>query len=683
MARPRPTARPKDRSGAGQARHRIERLREAIRRHDYRYYVLNQPQISDAKYDRLLRELQALEAQAPELITPDSPTQRVGGIPDRAFAPVRHATPMRSLDNALNKEELRAWHQRVVKGAAGWPATFTVEPKIDGVSLAITYEEGRFVRAATRGDGATGEDVTANAKTIAAIPLRLQGRPPRRLEVRGEVYMLLEDFERYNDAAERKGEETFANPRNAAAGSLRQKDPRVTALRPLRFFTHSHGSVEGARFASHWDYLQACREMGLPVPEQLVRCRGIEEIVATCRRLEELRDRLGYEADGAVVKVDERELQERLGATLKAPRWAVAFKFPAHQVTTQVLQVTPSVGRTGAITPVASLRPVSCGGVTISNVSLHNYDEVKRLGVRVGDRVLIQRAGDVIPQVVKVVAKGPGGRDSAIAPPSRCPVCGGKVAKETEEAVAYHCINPLCPAQRVRSVLHFGSRAAMDIEGLGDVVVEALVQRSLIRDAADVYRLTETQLLGLPLFKERKAQKLLEAIEQSKGRGLARLLYGLGIRHVGEQAARELAERFGSMDRLMAAEAAAIDEIRGVGSAVAGAAAEFFRQPQTRQLIGKLAAAGVKMTEAARSGPQPLAGVRIVFTGELSRLSRAQAEALVRRLGGEAGSSVSAATSFVVAGESPGSKLAKAKALGVRTLTEEEFHAFIEQHQRW
>ncbi len=661
---------------------RIERLRETIRHHDYRYYVLDKPELSDAEYDRLMRELQALEAQAPHLVTPDSPTQRVGGVPDDAFRPVRHAVPMRSLENALNEEELRAWIQRVKKGVAGARTTFTIEPKIDGVSLALTYEDGRLARAATRGDGVTGEDVTANARTIPAIPLRLQGNPPRRLEVRGEVYMPLKAFQRYNDNASRRGEETFANPRNAAAGSLRQKDPRVTAARPLRFLAHSAGMVEGESFASHWDFLHACRALGLPVAEEISRAASMEEIVSRCRRLETLRDRLGYEADGAVVKVDERQLQERLGATLKSPRWAIAFKFPAHQVTTEVVGITHSVGRTGVITPVASLRPVSCGGVTISSVSLHNYDEVKRLGVRVGDQVLIQRAGDVIPQVVKVVAKGPGGRGHRIAPPSRCPVCAGDVEKETEEAVAYRCINPLCPAQLARSVLHYGSREAMDIEGLGDVVVEALIQRGLIRDVAGLYRLTETQLLQLPLFKEKRAAKLLGTIQESRARGLARLLYGLGIRHVGEKAARELAARFGSISRLLEADAKTLEQIPGIGPVVADAVTRYVRQPQTRRLIEELSAAGVTLTEAASRGPKPLAGKRIVFTGELGRLSRSEAEALVRELGGEAASSVSAKTSFVVAGKASGSKLNTARALGVAILTEEEFHALIAPHDR-
>ena len=474
---------------------RIERLRETIRRHDYRYYVLSQPEISDAEYDRLLRELQSLEEQAPRLVTPDSPTQRVGGVPDQTFRPVRHATPMLSLENVFSEEEFLAWHQRVIKGLPGRPPTYTVEPKIDGVGLALTYHGGRLIRAATRGDGTTGEDVTANAKTIRAIPLKLQGEAPKRLEVRGEVYMVVEEFKRFNDRASREGEETFANPRNAAAGSLRQKDPQVTAARPLRFFAHSYGAVEGMRFDTHWAFLESCKRLGLPVAEDAAHCRSLAEVQRQCKHLERYRDRLAYEADGVVVKVDELALQRRLGMTMKSPRWAIAYKFAAHQATTQVLDVEHSVGRTGTVTPVASLKPVACAGVTISNATLHNYDEVERLGVKVGDWVLIQRAGDVIPQVVKVIPSRRTGKERSIRPPAACPACGGTVTKEKEEEVAYRCLNPLCPAQQERTVLHFGSRAAMDIEGLGDAVVEQLVRRGAIRNVADLYRLQERDLL--------------------------------------------------------------------------------------------------------------------------------------------------------------------------------------------
>ena len=651
---------------------RIKRLREKIRHHDYRYYVLNQPEISDAEYDQLVRELQSLEEQAPHLVTPDSPTQRVGGIPDQAFRSIRHSTPMLSLDNAFSEEELEAWHQRVAKGLPGLAPTYTVEPKIDGVGLALTYERGQLTQAATRGDGATGEEVTANVRTIRAIPLKLRGAMPRRLEVRGEVYMAIEDFERYNTRFSRQGGDTFANPRNAAAGSLRQKDPQVTATRPLRFFTHSHGTVEGMRFATHWAFLQACKQLGLPITEHALRCSSFEEVRQHCRRLEQLRDRLAYEADGVVVKVNELSCQERLGMTMRSPRWAIAYKFAAHQATTQVLDVLHSVGRTGTVTPVASLKPVSCGGVTISSATLHNYDEVNRLGVKVGDWVLIQRAGDVIPQVVNVIETRRIGKERTIEPPTRCPECGGAIAKEKEE-VAYRCVNPSCPAQLERSVVHFGSRSAMDIEGLGEVVVEQLVSKQLIHDVADVYRLAEPDLLTLELFAEKKAQKLLQAIRASKSRGLARLLHGLGIRHVGEKAAIDLAEHFGSMHRLMQADRAVLEKVPGVGPVVAESVVQFFHLTQTKALMKKLEAVGMKMTELVRKGPQPLARTTFVFTGELARMSRSQAEALVRQRGGQPSSSVSQLTDYVVVGESPGSKAEKAKKLGVKIINEAEF----------
>ena len=673
---------PRARASSRRVAEQAEELRRAIRHHDHRYYVLNQPEISDAEYDRLLRELKTLEDQHPDCVRPDSPTQRVGGVPDHAFREVRHAIPMLSLDNAFSQDEVVAWQQRVAKGLGGIEPTYTVELKIDGVGLALTYERGRLVQASTRGDGTTGEDVTANAKTIRAIPLRLQGDVPRRLEVRGEVYMPTEAFARYNDAASRRKEELFVNPRNAAAGSLRQKDPQVTARRPLSFFTHSYGTVAGVHFHSHWKFLEACRRLGLPVTDHATRCRSFDAVRRRCRALERRRGRLGYEADGVVIKVNELALQERLGLTHKSPRWAIAYKFPAHQATTQVLDVLHSVGRTGTVTPVAGLSPVSCGGVTISSATLHNYDEVRRLGVRVGDWVVIQRAGDVIPQVVSVLESRRTGTERAIKPPVACPECGGTIAKEKEEAVAYRCLNPSCPAQLVRSVLHFGSRAAMDIEGLGEVVVEALVGQRLIHGAADLYRLTEKELLALPLFAEKRAENLLAAIGESRGRGLARLLYALGIRHVGEKAALDLADRFGSMAQLMQADGVQLEAVSGIGPVVAESLLRYFRQPQARALIKGLEGAGLDTIQPRNSaGPQPLAGIAVVFTGELSGMSRSEAEAFVRRLGGRASSSVSRKTSFVVAGEAAGSKLEQAKRLGVKVLDDTAFKKLILQHQ--
>ena len=480
-------------------------------------------------------------------------------------------------------------------------------------------------------------------------------------------------FVALNRQRQKAEEVLFANPRNAAAGSLRQKDPSVTAGRPLRFFAHSYGTVEGMRFASHWEFLQACRRLGLPITEDARACRAFDEVLQRCRDLERLRERLRYDADGVVIKVNELPLQERLGMTMRSPRWAIADKFPAHQATTQVREVIHSVGRTGTVTPVASLRPVACGGVTISSATLHNYDEVERLGVRVGDWVVIQRAGDVIPQVVSVIESRRTGRERVVRPPARCPECRGVIAKEKEEEVAYRCINPSCPAQLVRSVLHFGSRSAMDIEGLGEVVVEALVSQRMIRDVAGLYALTEQDLLKLPLFAQKKAQNLLAQIRESRQGGLARLLYGLGIRHVGEKVAQDLAGHFGSITRLMQADRAALEGIPGIGPVVAEAVTRCVHQPQTRTLIKKLEAAGVKMTEAARAGPQPLAGTAFVFTGELTSLTRPQAEALVRKLGGTASSSVSRKTSYVVVGSSPGSKYEQAKQLGVQIINEAQF----------
>ena len=679
----------------------IARLREQIRHHDYRYYVLNQPEIADAEYDRLLRQLIELEAQAPQLIAPDSPTQRVGGAPVETFKPVRHATPMVSLDKAFIEAEVRAWHELVVKGLGGLDATYTVELKIDGVSLALTYDDGQLVQAATRGDGTTGEDVTANAKTIRAIPLRLQGHPPTRMEVRGEVYMPTDAFARYNDRAARQGRarppgppgnragaggpgqrragETFVNPRNAAAGSLRQKDPRITATRPLRFFTHSFGTVRGMTVATQWEFLEACKRWGLPVNEHAAHRRSFDDALKECRRLEHLRERLPFEADGVVMKVNELAGQDRLGMTHRSPRWAVAYKFPAQQAMTRVLAVEHSVGRTGTITPVARLKPVSCAGVTISNATLHNYEEVERLGVKVGDTVLIQRAGDVIPQVVKVIESRRTGHERVIRPPTKCPACGGAVAKDKEEEVAYRCINPSCSAQLARTVLHFGSREAMDIEGLGEAVVEQLVSGRHLGDVGDLYRLTEKDLLPLELFAKKKAQKLLKAIETSKPRGLARLLYGLGIRHVGEKVAQVLAEQFGAMEPLLAADHDTLQRIQEIGPVIAKTLVQWFHQPQTKALIKKLQAAGVTMTEETAKGPKPLSGMTFVLTGELAGLARSEAEALVRRLGGATSSSVSTRTTYVVAGADPGSKFTKAQQLGVQILNAAQFKKLLGQ----
>ena len=664
---------------AADVRRKIEALRQQLRHHDYRYYALNQPEISDAEYDALLRQLAALEQQHPELVTPDSPTQRVGSGVDAAFAAVRHRAPMRSLDNTYTVEELAAWRERVVKGLEGAPHTYVAELKIDGVGIALTYANGRLTQAATRGDGQTGEDVTPNAKTIRAIPLRLQGDPPARLEVRGEVYMRLDDFARYNHAAARQSVETFANPRNAAAGSLRQKDPRITASRPLRVFVHSPGAVDGLKLGTHWDFLQACQRLGLPITDHAEVCETFEDVVAHCRRWQERREQLPYEADGLVIKVNEFALQRRLGETLKSPRWAIAYKFPAHQATTQILDVIASVGRTGTLTPVAQLTPVACGGVTIASASLHNYDEVERLGVKVGDWVVIQRAGEVIPQVVKAIESKRTGFERPVRIPQACPECREPIAKEKEEEVAYRCVNPLCPAQLVRQLMHFAGRETMDIEGLGESVAEQLVRRRLVRTVADLYRLSREPLLTLELFAEKKADNLLAAIEASTSRGLARVLYGLGIRHVGEKAALMLAETFGDIERLRRASEEELQAIPAVGPVLAASIHRFFRQRSASALIERLRRAGVALTQETAQGPKTLAGLTIVCTGELSSFSRSELEALIHRLGGRAASSVSRKTDYVVVGDHPGSKHEKAKALGVKIIDEAQFKKLIQQ----
>jgi len=661
-------------------RRQAQALRDEIRRHDYQYYVLNQPEVSDAEYDQLLRKLQELEAKYPQLVTPDSPTQRVGGAPVSAFKPVRHQVPMLSLDNAFSEDELRAWEERVAGAVQPAKNTWTVELKIDGVGVALLYTRGVLTRAATRGDGETGEDITTNARTIRAIPLRLRKGAPPLLEVRGEVYMSLEEFTRYNADAARRGEETFANPRNAAAGSLRQKDPQITASRPLRFFVHSYGMVQGREFRTHWEFLQTCQALGLPIDPQGMPRDTVDKVLADCRKLEARRDRLAYEADGVVVKVNELDLQTRLGFTFRSPRWAIAYKFPAHEAATQVVDVISSVGRMGTITPVAKLKPVACGGVTISSVTLHNYDEVERLGVRIGDWVVIRRAGEVIPKVMKVIESKRTGTEKRIKIPTTCPVCGGAVTKASEDYVAYQCMSSTCPAQLVRRLMHFASREAMDIEGLGEAVAEQLAAHTLARDVADIYRLTKAQLLTLALFGEKRADNLLAAIRASTAQGLARALYGLGIRHVGEKAALVLAEQFESIDKLLAADEDRLRKIPEVGPVMAEAIMTFFRQPATRQVIRKLREAGVRLTqEMLQERRKPLAGMTIALTGELSGFTRSEAERLIHQLGGKASSSVSKQTDYVVVGERPGSKHRKAQTLGLKILNEAQFKKLLGQ----
>lgn len=554
---------------------------------------------------------------------------------------------------------------------------YVVEPKIDGVSAALTYENGILTIGATRGDGETGEEITANIKTVRSIPLSLISISkipiPRRLEIRGEVYIEKKDFNRLNEEISLKSETIFANPRNAAAGSLRQKDPRVTTSRPLKFFAHSYGEVTGEKINSHWEYLQKLKEYGIKAIEQAKLCKNIDEVINYCKEWEEKRDNLAYEIDGMVIKINSLQQQEILGSTLKSPRWAIAYKFPARQATTKIINIIVQVGRTGIITPVAEFEPVECAGVTISHSTLHNFDEIKRLAVKIGDTVIIERAGEVIPKIVKVIVSKRTGKEKEFKVPSHCPVCNGPIVKEKEE-VAYRCINPSCPAQLARGLIHFGSRKALDIEGLGESAVEQLVEKKIISDFADIYFLKKEDFLKLDLFANKKTENLLMTIEKSKNHPLGRLLYAIGIRNVGEKAAQVLAERFETMDNLMKAEIADLTFIYEIGPVMAESVVRFFQQEGTRKLIEKLKKAGVRMEEEKKKiGSRPLLGKTFVFTGELKSFTRSEAETKVKELGGNPTSSVSKKTDFVVIGENPGSKYTKARELGLKILSEEEF----------
>jgi len=657
----------------------IEALREAIHRHNYLYYVEDRPEISDAEYDRLLRELRALEEAHPELITPDSPTQGVGGRVGPAFAPVEHLVAMLSLDNAMSPDGLREFEARIRRAHPQAEFDFVCEPKIDGLGVALLYERGRFSRGATRGDGRVGEDITQNLRTIKAIPPVLHGplKSAKRLEVRGEVYMPRAAFARLNAALEEAGEPTFANPRNAAAGAVRQKNPAITATRPLEILLYHVSVLEGARFDSHWEQLEALKESGFPVNRRSKRCPDIDAVIAYCRRLEEERDALEYDADGAVVKVNDLEQQRRLGATAHHPRWAIAFKFAARQATTQVKGITINVGKTGALTPTAQLEPVELAGVTVSNVSLHNEDEVRRKDVRVGDTVLIERAGDVIPYLVQVVTsrRPPGARPFHM--PGKCPACGAPAERPEGEAI-WRCTNVACPAQLKERLFHWGWRRAMDIEHLGEVVIDQLVDREMVRDFGDLYELDVEQLAGLERMAEKSATNLVEAIQASKSRGLSRVLNGLGIRMVGERAAQLLATRFGSMERLEKATEDQINEIPGIGPKIAESVARFFHDERNRKIVRHLREVGVDLTEKGVSDrPGPLTGKTIVLTGGLRGMTRDEAKDAILRLGGRVTGTVSKKTDYVVVGEDPGSKADDASRLGLTVLDEAQFLSLI------
>jgi DNA ligase (NAD+) len=657
------------------AKLRVEELREQINHHNYRYHVLDDPEISDAEYDQLVRELRELEDRFPELVTPDSPTQRVGARPADLFAPVTHRTPMLSLDNVFTMEELEAWGRRVER-IIGSGARYACELKIDGVAVALTYESGGYVRGATRGDGVTGEDITANIRTVRPVPQRLRvANPPELLEVRGEMYLPIKAFEKLNEELLADEKRPFANPRNAAAGSLRQKDPAVTASRPLRLWCHGLGWAEGLRFESHSESLAWLRDAGLPVDPHITVVDTLEEVHRFTQHWQEQRHSVDYEIDGTVVKVDQIAFQEELGATSHAPRWAVAYKFPPEERTTLLHRIEVHTGRTGIVTPFARLEPVFVSGVTVTTATLHNEDEIKRKDVREKDTVIVRRAGDVIPEVVGPVSSKRPKNARRWKFPKTCPSCGTALVRKEGEAY-WRCPNKRgCPSQNVEWLFAFASRGAMDIEGLGYKTGILLIDMGWVKDPADVYSLDVEQLAQLPGFAQKKIDNLLAAIETSKDRPIWRLLVGLNIPHVGSTVAQLLARHFGSIDAVAEASEEDIAAVEGVGPVIAKSVADWFGDPDNRQLIEKLRKAGVRMEdpepEAVPEGP--LTGTTIVLTGGLSSMSRDEATKAAEEAGAKVTSSVSKSTGFVVAGENPGSKYDKALQLGVEIVDEEEF----------
>ena len=661
----------------------IEKLRDEIRRHDELYYVNDSPEISDRDYDLLLEKLQQLEEANPELITPDSPTQRIGGRPAEGFPEVVHTRPMMSLDNSYNIEELRAFDERCQRLADGRPLEYVAELKIDGLSLSLRYEDGVLTRGVTRGDGRIGEEVTQNARTIRSVPLRLKSQPKRidgPLEVRGEVFIPLDVFQKTNAEREEAGEPRFANPRNAAAGAIRQLDPKLVARRKLDMFVYD--LLVGGRkpFPTHSEALDWLEKAGFRVNSQRKVCKNIQQVIDFANKQEEKRDDLGYEIDGLVVKVNSTALQDEFGATSKAPRWAIAYKYPARQASTKVLDIQVQVGRTGALTPVAYLEPVFLAGTTVSRATLHNYDEIERLGIKIGDWVMIEKSGEIIPKVLSVLTAKRTGKEKDFEPPTHCPVCGGLISRPEGEVVA-RCVAADCQAQLVGRLLHFASRRAMRIEGLGDVLAIQMVEAKLVEDVGDLYSLTLDQVAALPRMAKKSATNLLEQIAASKSRELTNLIYALGIRHVGERTAGILAHEMGSLDRLTEATVDELDAIPEIGLTVAESVRDWFDDEGNRALCDRLRAAGVNTESSRRSSAtidERFAGKQFVLTGTLSSFTRDEAKALIEARGGRVNSSVSKKTDYVVAGEAAGSKLDKAEALGVTVIDESAFKSMLE-----
>ena len=658
---------------------KLTELRTTLRHHEYLYHVMDTPEIPDAEYDRLMRELRELEAQHPELITPDSPTQRVGAAPLAAFSQIRHEVPMLSLDNVFDEESFLAFNKRVQDRLKNTDdLTYCCELKLDGLAVSILYENGLLVQAATRGDGTTGEDITSNVRTIRAIPLKLRGdNIPQRLEVRGEVFLPQAGFEKINEEARRTGGKVFANPRNAAAGSLRQLDPRITAKRPLTFFCYGVGVLEGGELPrSHSARLQQFKFWGLPVSERVKLCHSPEEVLTYYRKVEEDRPNLGFDIDGVVIKVDSLALQEQLGFVARAPRWAVAFKFPAQEQMTFVRDVEFQVGRTGAITPVARLEPVQVAGVLVSNATLHNADEIERLGLRIGDKVVIRRAGDVIPQVVNVVLSERPEETREIVFPTHCPVCHSDVERVEGEVVTRCTGGLICGAQRKEALKHFVSRRALDVEGMGDKFIDQLVEKEYVHTPADLFQLTPGKLTGLDRMGPKSAQNVVDALEKSKETTFARFLYALGIREVGEATAAGLAAHFGTIEALEQASIDDLQKVPDVGIVVATHVRNFFAEESNREVIAQLRKEGVRwpapVVVNAEEIDSPFAGKTVVLTGSLSQLSRDDAKARLVALGAKVAGSVSKKTDLVIAGEAAGSKLAKAQELGIAVIDEDE-----------
>ncbi|TYA32248.1 NAD-dependent DNA ligase LigA [Aggregatibacter actinomycetemcomitans] len=660
----------------------IDDLRKTLRHHEYQYHVLDDPQIPDSEYDRLFHQLKALEQQHPELVTADSPTQRVGARPLSEFAQIRHEIPMLSLDNAFSNEEFFSFVKRIQDRLAlvPEPLTFCCEPKLDGLAVSILYVNGVLSQAATRGDGTTGEDITQNIRTIRNIPLQLlTDNPPARLEVRGEVFMPHAGFERLNERALEHGEKTFANPRNAAAGSLRQLDPKITSQRPLMLNAYSIGIAEGVELPpTHFERLQWLKSVGIPVNNEIQLCDGIENVLNFYRTIMAKRSSLGYDIDGAVLKINDIALQQRLGFISKAPRWAVAYKFPAEEVRTRLLDVEFQIGRTGAVTPVAKLEPVSVGGVTVSNATLHNNDEIKRLGISIGDIVLIRRAGDVIPQVIKLVHKAKKG-NKPIVFPTHCPVCDSLIIRIEGEAVARCTGGLFCAAQRKEALKHFVSRKAMDIDSVGGKLIEQLVDRELIHTPADLFKLDLTTLTRLERMGPKSAENALASLEKAKNTTLARFIFALGIRDVGEATALNLANHFKTLEALQNADLEQLQQVPDVGEVVANRIFVFWREAHNVAVVEDLIAQGVhwETVDVQEVKENPFKGKTVVLTGTLSQMGRNDAKALLQQLGAKVSGSVSAKTDYVIAGEAAGSKLSKAAELGVQVLSEEEFLGWI------